>query len=173
MKTIQPRIAMIAAMAENRIIGANNRMPWHLPADLKHFKSVTLGKPVLMGRLTYESIGKALPGRQNIVISRQQDYRLDDAEVVSSIDDAIQSARGEDEIMIIGGGQLYSALLPYAYRLYLTFIDLEVEGDTQFPDYTQDIEWRTITEQSYSADEKNPCNYKFACLERIRPSSVD
>jgi dihydrofolate reductase len=172
MNRSQPRIAMIAAMAENRIIGANNRMPWHLPADLKHFKSVTLGKPVLMGRLTYESIGRALPGRQNIVISRQKNYKLDDAEVVGSIDDAIQSARGKDEVMIIGGGQLYRALLPYAYRLYLTFIDLEVEGDTQFPDYTQGIEWQTLTEQSCYADEKNPYDYKFVCLERTSPLSA-
>lgn len=171
MKTSKPRIAMIAAMAKNRIIGANNRMPWHLPADLKHFKSITLAKPVIMGRLTYESIGKALPGRQNIVISTQANYALEDAEVVSCIDDALKLANDTDEIMIIGGGQLYAALLPYADRLYLTFIDLNVEGDTQFPDYTKGIQWKTITEQFYGADEKNPYNYTFVCLDRVTISS--
>lgn len=164
-----PRITMIAAMANNRIIGANGDMPWHLPADLKHFKSVTLGKPVIMGRKTYESIGKALPGRHNIVISRQPDYTLADADVVTSIDDALHQATSQqpdlEEVMIIGGGTLYEAMLPLAGRLHLTFIDAEVDGDTHFPDYTKES-WVTVSSTHSAADEKNAYDCEFVCLEK-------
>lgn len=158
---------MIAAMAKNRIIGSNNQMPWHLPADLKHFKSVTLGKPVLMGRKTYESIGKALPGRHNIVISRSN-LSLNDATTVTSLDDGLTAAGEVEEIMIIGGGQLYSACLPLCQRLYLTHIDLAVNGDTQFPDYVNACKWQQIAKESHLADEKNPFNYYFETLDKIR-----
>lgn len=160
---------MIAAMAKNNIIGADNAMPWHLPADLKHFKNTTMGKPVIMGRKTYESIGKALPGRLNIVVTRQLDYSLDDATVVTSIDEAVALANNTDveEVMIIGGGTLYEAMLPHTQRLYLTFIDLNVEGDTAFPDYSQAGAWQEISREPHKADEKNPHNYTFVCLERL------
>ena len=178
MSSYQPRIAMIAAMANNRIIGADNDMPWHLPADLKHFKSVTLGKPVIMGRKTYESIGKALPGRHNIVISMQTQYQLDDADVVHSVAEALhlaketqfKSAQPASEIMIIGGGKLYKAMLPAAQRLYLTFIDLNVAGDTEFPDYNLHANWHQVSSQPHTADEKNPYNYTFVCLDRVSDS---
>ncbi|MFC3094269.1 type 3 dihydrofolate reductase [Alteromonas sediminis] len=162
------KLAMIAAMAHNRVIGANNDMPWHMPADLKHFKQVTLGKPVIMGRKTYESIGKALPGRQNIVITQQAEFTLPDAQVLNNIDDAVTLARQSDaeEIMIIGGGTLYQAMLPHADRLYLTFIDLDVSGDTYFPDYMSAAKWRETSKESHHADEKNPHDYTFVCLER-------
>jgi len=159
-------ISMIAAMAENRIIGADNDMPWHLPADLKHFKSVTMGKPVLMGRKTYESIGKALPGRPNIVITGNQDYQLDDAVVVNSIEAAMQEASSFDEVMIIGGGSIYQSMLAQAQRLYLTFIDLEVQGDTQFPDYEAHAAWTEVAREQHLKDDKNPYNYTFVTLER-------
>lgn len=135
---------MIAAMANNRVIGKDNDMPWHLPADLQHFKKVTLGKPVIMGRKTFESIGRALPGRRNIVISRNLDYTQEGIEVVTSPEAALSAVEDSDEIMIIGGGHIYDIFLPYAQRLYLTFIDLEVEGDTQFPDYEQVAEWEVL-----------------------------
>ncbi|MGQ8366260.1 type 3 dihydrofolate reductase [Glaciecola sp. 1036] len=158
---------MIAAMANNRVIGLDNQMPWHLPADLKHFKAVTLGKPVVMGRKTYESIGKALPGRKNIVITRNQAYQLTDAIVVETIESALKVASIESsEVMIIGGGAIYEAVLPLADKLFLTFIDLEVEGDTQFPDYNAQAKWIEVDSEHHLADEKNPYDYKFVTLER-------
>lgn len=158
---------MIAAMAQNRIIGSNNQMPWHLPADLKHFKSVTLGKPVIMGRKTYESIGKALPGRHNIVITRSN-KSLTDATTVQSLEAGLTAAGDVEEIMIIGGGQLYAASLELCDRLYLTHIDLLVEGDTQFPDYLNAFQWQQVATESHLADEKNPFNYYFETLDKIR-----
>lgn len=160
------KISLIAAMAENRVIGLDNQMPWHLPADLQHFKRITMGKPVVMGRLTYESIGRALPGRENIVISRSADYQLADAQVVSSIDAALQLLTQHSEVMIIGGGSIYAATLAQADRLYLTFIDLATEGDTQFPDWTTMGQWQEIDREAWQADEKNPYNYQFVTLER-------
>ena len=160
-------ISMIAAMAHGRVIGADNDMPWHLPADLKHFKSVTMGKPVIMGRRTYESIGKALPGRPNIVISTKSHYILADAMVVHTIDDAMAAAAQYDEVMIIGGGSIYEALLPKADRLYLTFIDLNVDGDTHFPDYQASASWNEIEKEHHVKDEKNPYDYTFVTLERV------
>lgn len=169
--SITMKIAMIAAMANNRVIGADNDMPWHLPADLKHFKQVTMGKPVVMGRKTYESIGRALPGRPNIVITTNSEYSLSDATVVSSPEAAIEQASAldsqPDEVMIIGGGTIYQAFLNKADTLHLTFIDLLVEGDTQFPDYVKQGRWKEISREAHSADEKNPYNYTFVSLERI------
>lgn len=164
------KIAMIAAMAKNRVIGKDNQMPWHLPADLRHFKQVTMGKPVIMGRKTYESIGKALPGRLNIVITRNASYDLQDAVVVSSVDAARDVVKAQQpsatEIMIIGGGKVYEQLLDEADKLYLTFIDLDVEGDTQFPDYQAKGSWQEVESVSHRLDDKNPYNYTFTTLER-------
>lgn len=127
-------ISMIAAMAHDRVIGLDNQMPWHLPADLAHFKRVTLGKPVLMGRKTFESIGRPLPGRRNLVISRNPDYRADGVEVIDSVEAALALLADSDvaELMVIGGGHLYGQLLPRADRLYLTRIDL-AGGGYPFP----------------------------------------
>ncbi|MEP4890273.1 MAG: type 3 dihydrofolate reductase [Aliiglaciecola sp.] len=159
-------ISMIAAMAKNRVIGADNSMPWHLPADLGHFKRTTLGKPVVMGRKTYESIGKALPGRLNIVISRDPEYTLRDATVVPSCEDAVTAAGEVEELMVIGGGTIYNHFLPLCHRLYLTEIDLDVEGDTYFPDYTKAAKWELIETESHGPDEKNKYNYQFLTLKR-------
>ena len=127
------KIAMIAAMANNRVIGKDNQMPWHLPEDLRHFKAMTLGKPVVMGRKTYESIGRPLPGRHNIVISRQQDLVIDGVTRVSSFEEAKVAAGDCDELVVMGGGQLYEMLLSQADILYLTEINLTVEGGHLFP----------------------------------------
>lgn len=163
------RIAMIAAMAANRVIGANNEMPWHLPADLKHFKSVTMGKPVIMGRKTYESIGRALPGRTNIVITRQPDYQLADAQIVSDPDKALTLAeRTEtDEVMIIGGGTIYDAFMPYTNTLYLTHIEATVKGDTHFPDYEAAGQWQEVASEHRAADERNDYACRFVTLKRL------
>jgi len=158
-------ISLIAAMDLNRVIGKDNQMPWHLPADLAHFKRVTMGKPVIMGRNTFESIGRALPGRRNIVISRRPDYQADGCEVVHSIDAALAECQDDEEVMIIGGGQLYDAMLPHAQRLYLTLIQVQLDGDTRFPDYT-DLHWRVLDREYYEADEKNQYDLEFVTLER-------
>lgn len=156
----KPTISLIVAMAKDRVIGKDNQMPWHLPADLQHFKKVTLGKPIIMGRKTYESIGRPLPGRQNIVISRKPDYQLDGCDTVTSIEAALALVADEAEVMIVGGGFLYKQTLAMANKLYLTFIDLAVEGDTRFPDYSQ-LELTEVSRESHLADEKNPYNYDF------------
>ena len=156
----KPIISLVAAMAKNRIIGKNNGMPWHLPADLKHFKAVTLGKPIIMGRKTYESIGRPLPGRKNIVISRNSDYKLEGCDTVTSFEAAMALVADIEEVMIVGGGFLYSQVLPLANKLYLTFIDLKVDGDTQFPEFEQ-LALTEIKRESFQSDEKNPHNYEF------------
>lgn len=161
------KISMIAAMAKNRVIGADNQMPWHLPADLGHFKRTTLGKPIVMGRKTYESIGKALPGRLNIVVSRDKLLKLSDATVVQTCEQAIQSAGKVDELMVIGGGTMYNYFLPLCQRLYLTEIDFEVAGDTYFPDYSAVANWRLIDSTAFSPDQKNQYSYTFKTLDRI------
>ena len=159
-----PRINLIAAMARNRIIGLNNQMPWHLPADLKHFKAITMTHPVIMGRKTYQSIGKALPGRHNIVLSRDPELQLHDAEVVHDLQKAVNSCDAED-IMIIGGANIYQQMLPKADRLYLTFIDVDINGDSYFPDWQQ-LGFHEIESVQHQADDKNPYAYRFVTLEK-------
>ncbi|MFM5614388.1 type 3 dihydrofolate reductase [Aeromonas sp. FDAARGOS 1416] len=161
------KISMIAAMAHDRVIGKDNQMPWHLPADLAHFKRVTLGKPVLMGRKTFESIGRPLPGRRNLVISRNPDYQVESIEVVGSVEAALALLAGSsvEELMVIGGGHLYAEMLPSADCLYLTQIDLAVEGDTRFPAF-DDGQWQRIECESHPADEKNPHPYSFETWQR-------
>ncbi len=160
-------ISLIVAMANHRVIGRGNEMPWHMPADLRHFKAVTLGKPVVMGRRTFESIGRPLPGRRNLVSSRNLEWQAAGVEVAPSLDAALALLTDYEEVMIIGGGQLYAEALPRADRLYLTHIDLAVEGDTFFPDYTG-YEWQQIELSRHSADEKNPYAYWFETLQRQR-----
>lgn len=151
-------------MAKNRVIGKDNQMPWHLPADLKHFKAVTMAKPIVMGRKTYESIGRPLPGRQNVVISRNVDYQVEGCDVVNSIDEALELLAEIDEVMIIGGGFLYSQMIKQADNLYLTFIDLEIDGDTQFPEY-EHLKLTETARVPHLSDEKNPYNYQFVDYE--------
>lgn len=161
------KISMIAAMAHDRVIGKDNQMPWHLPADLAHFKRVTLGKPVLMGRKTFESIGRPLPGRRNLVISRNPDYQAEGIEVVGSVEAALALLAGSsvEELMVIGGGHLYAEMLPSADCLYLTRIDLAVEGDTRFPAFDEG-DWSCIERESHQPDEKNPHPYCFETWQR-------
>lgn len=158
-------ISMVAAMAANRVIGKNNQMPWHLPADLKHFKAVTLGKPVVMGRKTFDSIGRALPGRRNIVISRSTPVDPRGVEWVSSLPQALQLLQDCREVMIIGGAEIYRQALPLAQRLYLTKIALETAGDAHFPDYDA-VNWQITAQQHYPADADNAFDCTFLTLER-------
>ena len=156
-------------MDRNRLIGRGNALPWRLPADLKHFKAVTLGKPVLMGRKTYESIGRPLPDRHNIVISRNADFSAPGCTVVSSVDAALHAAGNVPEVMIIGGAQLYTELLPRVRRIYLTRIDAAFEGDAWFPPLDSAI-WQEVARTDQGADEANPFGYSFLVLERREQS---
>jgi len=158
-------ISLIAAMAKNRVIGYHNQLPWHLPADLKHFKAITLGKPIVMGRKTYESIGKPLPERMNIILSTNASYQAPGCYVVSNLDEAIQAASIAEEILIIGGARIYQAYLPLVQRMYLTFIDAEVEGDAFFPQFDEQT-WNVVSKEDYLSDERNSYNYSFVVLER-------
>ncbi|WP_372941817.1 type 3 dihydrofolate reductase [Shewanella sp.] len=155
------RIAMIAAMANNRVIGKDNKMPWHLPEDLRHFKAMTLSKPVIMGRKTYESIGRPLPGRHNIVISRNPQLSIDGVTCVTDFDAALKAAGDCAEVVVIGGGQLYEQLLSQADVLYLTMIDLDVDGDTVFPAW-DDGSW--VIENSESLTNDKGLQYSFNTL---------
>ena len=160
-------ISMVAAMANNRVIGKDNQMPWHLPADLKHFKQVTLGKPVVMGRKTFESIGRLLPGRRNIIINRSIPADAKGAEWVTSLEQAFALLQQQPEIMVIGGAEIYRQCLPLAKRLYLTKIDLDTDGDAYFPDYmVEGVKWRQIETSEHKADDMNPHHCRFITLER-------
>lgn len=160
-----PVIALVAAAARNDVIGSDNHLPWHLPADLKHFKQVTIGKPVIMGRKTFESIGRALPGRANIVITQRPDYTAPGCRVVNTVDQALNAAGDSDEVMIIGGATLYAACLARATRIYLTRIHHEFPGDARFPALDA-RQWREVDRRDCPADEKNPYAHSFIVLER-------
>lgn len=159
-------ISMIAAMAHNRVIGKDNQMPWHMPADLAHFKKVTTGKPVIMGRKTFDSIGRLLPGRRNIIVSRQAKPAGLMADWVHSLDEALSLVDDVPEVMIIGGAELYKQALPFASKLYLTQIELTVGGDAFFPDYQSSASWTLVDSVFYPADDKNPHSCHFQTLER-------
>jgi len=158
-------LVLVAAMTQNRVIGRDGGMPWHLPADLAHFKRVTVDHPVVMGRKTFESIGFALPKRRNIVVTRQSGASFKGAETASSLEDALAKLDGEATVMIIGGGQLYREALPKAMAMELTFIDTEVEGDTTFPEWSAD-EWQEDSRAHRPADEKNAYDMDFVRLLR-------
>ncbi|MGB7933581.1 MAG: dihydrofolate reductase [Gammaproteobacteria bacterium] len=160
------KIAIVVAMADNRVIGCDNGLPWHLPADLRYFRQVTHGKPVLMGRKTHESIGRPLPERTNIVVTRDRSYEAPGCIVVHSIESALKAAGDHEEVMVIGGTDFYRQLLPTADRIYLTRVHAEFEGDARFPELDE-CEWREIERMDCASDEKNPWPYSFIRLERI------
>ena len=155
---------MIAAMGRNRAIGMDGTMPWHLPGELQHFKQATMGKAILMGRKTWQSIGRPLPGRQNIVISRNPDFIAGGADLVTSLQAAIEAAEAE-EIMVIGGGQLYQLAMPLAQRMLLTMIEADPPADTWFPEWDEG-QWQQTASNLYQADEKNELAYRIVELQR-------
>jgi dihydrofolate reductase len=160
------KLSIVVAMCRNRVIGRDNAMPWHLPADLGHFKKITMGKPIVMGRKTFESIGRPLPGRHNIVITRDAAYAVEGCTVVNSVDAALEAAGDAGEVMVVGGANLYEQLLPRVDTIHLTEIHAEPEGDTFFPEIN-DSEWREVEREDFSADDKNPHDYSFVKLERV------
>lgn len=164
------KVAMMVAMAENGVIGNNNQLPWHLPEDLKYFKKTTMGKPVVMGRKTFDSIGKALPGRLNIVVSRNPDLQLPEGVLLAtSVENAISLAQAEkpdaEEVVVMGGEQVYRQAFPLADTLYLTKVHGNVEGDAYFTGFDQSL-WRQTAEQKFQADINNPYDYSFCVFEK-------
>ncbi len=160
------KISIIVAMSTNRVIGRDNQLPWHLPADLKHFKQTTMGKPILMGRKTWESIGRPLPGRTNIVITRDENFEAPGCVVVHSIDSALQAAGQQDEIMVIGGADFYCQALPRADAIYLTLVHEDFEGDVFFPELDE-AGWKEVERVDCEADDRNPHAYSFIRLDRV------
>ena len=160
-------ISLIAAMSKNRVIGKDNQLPWHLPADLKYFKQMTIGKPIVMGRKTFVSVGNPLPGRRNIVLTRQQHLTFDGCEVFGDMDEALEAIKDEPEVMIVGGAEIFKQALPGASRIYLTIIDNEFDGDTYFPEWNES-EWQETASEAHKSDEKNPYEYRFVVFERRR-----
>ena len=154
------RVSLVVAMSADRLIGQGGGLPWRLPADLRHFKSITMGKPILMGRKTHESIGKPLPGRENIVLTRDRSFRAEGCRVVHSIEEALAAAGANDELMVIGGAEIYRAFLDRADRMYMTLVEGEFRGDTHFPPYDEQA-WKEVERESHEADEKNPYAFTF------------
>ena len=160
------KLAIIVATDEQGLIGKDNDLPWKLSADLQYFRRVTMGKPLIMGRNTHESIGRALPGRKNIVVSKNTDYQAEGCCVVHSVDKAIEVCDGAEEVMVMGGASLYKQLLPQADRLYLTHVHASLEGDTWFPDWLKS-EWHEVSREDHLADDKNDYAYSFIVYDRI------
>jgi len=167
------RIAMIWAMANNGVIGRQNKLPWHLPNDLKYFKRLTSGKTVIMGRKTYESIGRPLPNRINIVITRAKDFHAEGIKVVNSLPAALELAAAEtliasaEEVIVIGGAEIYKLCLPLAERLYVTLVHADVDGDARFPEWDRQA-YQEIGREDFSADGPNPYDYSFVVFDKIR-----
>ena len=162
------QITLIAAMATNRGIGLDGGMPWHLPAELQHFKRTTMGKALVMGRKTWQSIGKPLPGRQNIVVTRNHDFIAAGADVAGSLEAAMDLSLAS-EIMVIGGGQLYTLALPHAHRMVLTLIEIDVEADTWFPCWVEE-EWHQTSEIGFESNRDNQYRYRIVELRRrVKP----
>jgi dihydrofolate reductase len=166
------RVCLIWAMTKNRVIGRNNQLPWHLPDEMRHFMRTTLGKPVIMGRKQFQSMGKPLPNRANVVLSRNPDFAPDGVAVVSTLDDALAYAEAvnrdptNDEIMVIGGAEIYAQALPRADRLYCTVIDAELDGDTFFPEFDLS-RWHEVRRTDHPADARHAYGYSVQVLERV------
>ena len=170
------KLALIVAMAQNRVIGVNNKLPWYLPNDLKYFKAITMGKPIIMGRKTYDSIGKPLPGRTNIIITRDQNYSAEGCSIVHSLDQALTLAEsvavidGQEEVIVIGGEQIYQLALPRADRLYLTRVIANISGDAYFPEIDSG-DWQETASEGFEAEGPNPYDYSFTVLDRVSSQS--
>ena len=160
------KISLIVAAATNNVIGRDGELPWYLFEDLKRFKRLTTGKPIIMGRRTYESIGKPLPDRRNIIISSRDGLEIEGCEVVATPEDALKLAAGAEEVMVIGGGKVYEQMLPMADRIYMTRVHASVDGDTYIPDISED-EWQVVDEENFPADDSRQYGFSFMTLDRI------
>ena len=171
MGSMKPLTIIVAASANN-VIGRDGELPWHISDDLKRFKAITMGKPIVMGRRTHESIGKALPGRQNIVITRQEGYAAAGCEVVSSPAAALRAAGDVGEVMIIGGGEIYDLFMNQATRIYLTRVDTEIDGDAFFPSFEQS-DWLLVSDVRHERDVRHAIGFRFCTYERVRGGHAD
>ena len=162
---VRPLVSLLAAVADNGVIGRDNRLPWHLPDDLKRFKALTLGKPILMGRKTFESIGRALPGRTNLVLTRTSGWSSPGTIGVHSLEEALARSDAAGELVVVGGSEIYRLALPCARRIYLTHVHAAVHGDTVFPVVAEN-EWRESLREEHPADERHPFAMSFCVLER-------
>lgn len=160
-------INLIVAMTPQRVIGINNQLPWHMSADLQYFKKTTMGKPIIMGRKTYQSIGKPLPGRKNIIITRDKNFNSLGCEIYHSLDQAFSAFSEHSEIFVIGGAELFQQTLSLAQKLYITYVYTDLAGDAYFPEWSKE-EWQELCNEKHSADEKNPYAYAFVILERVK-----
>jgi dihydrofolate reductase len=160
-------LSIIVALSENNVVGINNQLPWHLSADLKRVKSLTMGHHLIMGRKTYESIGKPLPGRTNVIITRNKNFKAEGCVIVSSLMEALEKAKGDNEAFIFGGGEIFREGLPMVNKIYMTRIHENIQGDTRFPELNP-VEWKEISRQDFSADEKNDHDYSFIDMVRIK-----
>lgn len=159
-------LTTIAAVAQNGVIGNNNELIWRLPNDLKHFKHLTKGHTIIMGRKTWESIGATpLPHRRHIIITRNFDYEAEDAEVVSTIDEALELAKGDEKVFVVGGGEIYKLAMPYINRMELTIVHHDFEGDTYFPEFNY-ANWKEVASERHEADERHAYAFSFLTLER-------
>ena len=164
-RVTRPSLELVVAAARNGVIGRDNGLPWRLPADLAHFKRVTLGHPILMGRRTWDSIGRPLPGRQNIVLTRDPSFRAAGASVVHSLAEARAVAGDADRLMVIGGAEIYRACLAEADVLHLTEVDAQIEGDARFPEWRRE-DWQEVSREAHPADERHAYGYSFVTLKR-------
>lgn len=159
-------ISLIWAMDKNRVIGSNNQLPWHLPEDLKYFKRVTMGCPIVMGRKTFDSIGRVLPGRENVIMTRDIDYVKEGCKIVHSLDELLQYSKGKkEEVFVIGGAEIFKETLPFADKLYITVIQHEFPGDTFFPSFSLN-EWELVSSEAGLKNEQNPYDYDFLVYRR-------
>ena len=166
MSTVVPNLSLIAALADNRVIGIDNRLPWRLPADLQHFKRLTMGKPIIMGRRTWESLPGLLPQRIHVIVTRNSDYQAQGGHVVHSLEQAIEQFSAAEEMMLVGGANLYAQALPLVTRMYLTEVHIAPEGDAFFPDFDRS-QWREIDREEGECDERNTIPHTFVTLQRI------
>lgn len=162
----KPRLSLIVAMAKNRVIGIDGKIPWHLPNELQLFKRMTMGHPIVMGRKTFESIGRLLPGRTTVIVTRQRDYSAPGAVIVHSLDAALACCANDPEIFIIGGGELYRAAMPRADRIYLTVVDSEPAGDTRMPEFDP-AQWKIVSTETFSRDARHAYDYRFEVHDRV------
>jgi len=160
-------IALLVAMADDGVIGRDNTLPWHLPRDLQWFKRLTTGHTIIMGRTTYQSIGRPLPNRRNIVLSRNPAFKADGVEVVATLEDALELVQNDTEVFVVGGAAVYGLALPLAQRMYLTRVHARVDGDVRFPEWCPD-EWHLVWEEAHEADDKHAYPFTFQQFDRIR-----
>jgi len=161
----QPRLSIIVAMASNRTIGINNTLPWRIPEDLKHFKALTMGHHMIMGRKTFDSIGKPLPGRTTVVVTRNREWKIDGCIIAHSLEEALAACSGDEEIFIVGGAELYAQALPLVNKLYITEIKQDVEGDAHFPEFNC-ADWQKISHEKRRQETPQPLEYHFVTYRR-------